>query len=174
MPTAAAFRTPLGRVPVDEARRAQILGGGLGVASDRAHGPEHSLEVQLPFLQRVLTNGWRVLPVVVGADGDAAAADLLALVVDETTLVVCSTDLSHYLPYDRARAQDRLTADAVLARDAGAIGPRDACGAAALRGFVRWSVLSELRIELLDLRTSGDTAGDRARVVGYGAFAAAP
>ncbi len=174
VPTAAAFRTPLGRVPVDEAGRARILAGGVGVASDRAHGPEHSLEVQLPFLQRALRNGWRVLPVVVGGDGEAAAADLLALVADEATLVVCSTDLSHYLPYDRARARDRLTARAVLARDAGAIGARDACGAAALRGFLRWSTSIGLRIELLDLRTSGDTAGDRARVVGYGAFAAAP
>lgn len=168
--TVAAFRTPLGLIPVDVDRCARLVRHELAVASDRPHLPEHSLEVQLPFLQRTLDPGWTLIPVLVGAGGDQSVADLLPLVTDETTLVVCSSDLSHYLPQEQARVRDRRTANAVVARDAAAIGPRDACGAAAIRGLLRWVAGADLHIELLDLRTSADTSGSPSRVVGYGAF----
>ena len=83
---------------------------------------------------------------------------------------MCSTDLSHYLPHQQVRQRDRRTADAIIAGDADAIGPRDACRAGAVRALLRWAPLAGLHIELLDLRASADTAGDPSRVVGYGAF----
>jgi len=172
VPTVAAFRTPLGVVPVAVDRCTRLVKNGLAVAADGPHAQEHSLEVQLPFLQRTLDPGWSLLPIVVGAGGDVA--DLLAAVTDETTLVVCSTDLSHYLPHQQACARDRRTADAIIAGDTGAIGPDDACGAGAVRALLRWATLAGLHIELLDLRTSADTAGDPSRVVGYGAFTVTP
>ncbi len=168
VPTVAAFRTPLGLLPVDVGSCAQLVKEGLAVASDEPHVPEHSLEVQLPFLQRTLDPGWTLLPIVVGAGGDLA--ELLPAVMDDTTLIVCSTDLSHYLPHRQACERDRRTASAIVAGDADAIGPRDACGAAAVRALLGWAALAGLHVELLDLRTSADTAGDPSRVVGYGAF----
>ena len=168
VPTAAAFRTPLGVLPVDAGSCTELVKHGLAVAADGPHTPEHSLEVQLPFLQRTLDPGWALLPIVVGAGGDLA--ELLAVVIDETTLVVCSTDLSHYLPHQQARQRDRRTAGVIIAGDADAIGPDDACGAAAVRTLLRWAALDGLHTELLDLRTSAETAGDPSRVVGHGAF----
>lgn len=170
VPVATAFVTPLGVIQVDDVGVAALVRAGLAEATDEPHLPEHSLEVQLPFLQRVLGDGWTLLPVAVGSGADNAAADILDAVADDETLVVCSTDLSHYLPHEQAVLRDRATATAVVGGDAAAIGDRDACGAAALRGFVRWAGAHRRRIQLLDLRTSGDTAGDRDRVVGYGAF----
>jgi AmmeMemoRadiSam system protein B len=110
------------------------------------------------------------VPVVVGQAEPSAVAALLEAAVTPRTLVVCSTDLSHYLDHDRAVARDRRTADAIVARRAEAIGDHDACGAAALRGVLAWAERHRRSVELLDLRTSADTAGDRTRVVGYGAF----
>lgn len=165
-PSVGAFATPLGDVPIDtEARDAA------GVRIDDApHAPEHSLEVQLPFLQRAL-DPVPILPLAVGDASPGETADALDRVWDEETLVVCSSDLSHYLDHDAAAARDRRTAEAICARDVAAIGPDDACGAAAIRGLLEAVVRHDLSVQLLDLRTSGDTAGDRARVVGYGAFA---
>lgn len=164
---APAWRTPLGEVPVDASMR---RAAGCPI-DDGPHRPEHALEVQLPFLQRLLGQGLRVLPVAVGRGPDTQVAPLL----DATTpdLVVISTDLSHYLDIRAARAADRRTADAVVRGDVDAIGPRDACGVFALRGAVAYARATGREIALLDLRTSGDTAGDQDRVVGYGAFAIA-
>ena len=126
--------------------------------------------MQLPFLLRVLPVGWRLVPVVVGQTQPSAVAALLDAAVTPRALVVCSTDLSHYLDENRAVQRDRRTADAIVARRAEAIGDHDACGAAALRGIMTWAKQHRHNVELLDLRTSADTAGDPARVVGYGAF----
>lgn len=175
VPSVDAFDSPLGPVPVDEeARRLARACDGV-VIDDRPHAGEHSLEVHLPFLQRVLgTEGWKVLPVVVG---HARATDV-ACVIEELwggpeTLVVVSTDLSHYHDDATARRLDRATADAVLARDLDHIGPEDACGAYPLRGLLLVAQRKGLAVTLLDLRNSSDTAGDPDRVVGYGAFALA-
>lgn len=156
---ADAWETPLGTVPL--ARDAALP------VNDEAHRYEHCLEVQVPFLQRVLGDGWTLLPVVVGHAPPEQVAQFLSKVLDPATLLVVSTDLSHYLPYDIAARRDAATAQRIVARDWRAIADQDACGAYPLRGALAFAD----KVELLDLRSSGDTAGDPDRVVGYGAFA---
>jgi AmmeMemoRadiSam system protein B len=142
--------------------------------ADLPHAPEHSLEVQLPFLQRILRHEFSVLPVVIGEMPTDAAADLVAdLWGGSDTLVVVSTDLSHYLGDAAARTADRATSDAITGLRPEAIGDRAACGYRALRGLVEHARRAGLTIQLLALGTSADTSGDPERVVGYGAFAVA-
>ncbi len=169
---AGAWRTPLGDVEVDEDLRVVAVDAGASI-DEGPHLDEHALEVQLPWLQVVLGPGVRIAPVAVGWSSSEQAAGVIAAVGDAADLVVVSTDLSHYLPLESARRKDRRTADAVLARNPGAIGTDDACGVFALRGAVELARQRDLDVTLLDLRTSGDTAGDADRVVGYGAFALA-
>ena len=171
VPGVDAFRTPLGVVPIDvDARNAVLELPGVQV-DDRAHADEHSLEVQLPFLQRVLDD-FTLLPFSVGdATAGEVAAVLDACWGGPETLVVISTDLSHYHRYDDATRLDARTAAAIVARRFDAVGDRDACGAYPLRGLLQVASERGLSVEQLDLRNSGDTAGDRHRVVGYGAFA---
>jgi hypothetical protein len=168
-PAATAWLTPLGELPVEDAAG---LGDHLAV-DDAPHAPEHSLEVQLPFLQRALGRPVPILPVVVGEAPAAVVVALLtaAVAAGPQAVVLCSTDLSHYLDQAAASERDARTAAAIVALAPEQIGVRDACGAFALRGLLAWARGSGLRPELLDLSTSADTAGDAARVVGYGAFA---
>ena len=171
VPAAEAWATPLGEVPIDADLRARAVARGAFV-DDRPHAPEHALEVQLPFLQRVLGAGFRFLPVAVSEISAKAAADLVEEFFGEKgTLVLVSSDLSHYHDARTARRVDRRTADTILAREAAAIGGSDACGFYPLRGLVELARRRNLPIELLDLRNSADTAGAPERVVGYGAFA---
>lgn len=172
--TADAFATPLGDVPVDAELRSCVGAIPEVGADDRAHAPEHSLEVHLPFLQRLLGE-FAVLPLVVGhAEAQRVATVLDALWGGPETLIVVSTDLSHHLDHTTAQARDRATAEAVLAGRVDAIGADDACGATPLRGLLVAAPRHGLRAILLDLRSSGDTAGPTDRVVGYGAFAFVP
>jgi AmmeMemoRadiSam system protein B/AmmeMemoRadiSam system protein A len=171
LPEAGAFATPLGEVPVDREGAALALALPQVTRSEVAHRREHSLEVQLPFLQAVL-GPFALVPLVVGhASPEDVAGVLRALWGGPETLVVISTDLSHYLPYDEARALDQLTAGRVLALDAGGIGEAQACGRAPLRGLLLEARRRGMGVELLDLRSSGDTAGGKDEVVGYAAFA---
>lgn len=171
VPAADAWATPLGEVPIDLVFRQRAVARGAAV-DDRPHAPEHALEVQLPFLQRLLGEGFTFLPVAVSELSAAQAADLIGeFFGEEGTLVLVSTDLSHYHDLATARRLDRRTADGILARNASALSSDDACGFYPLRGLVDLARRKNLPIELLDLRTSGDTAGDPERVVGYGAFA---
>jgi hypothetical protein len=171
VPEADAWATPLGEVRVDEGLRARAVAAGAR-ADDRPHAPEHSLEVQLPFLQRILGREFTFLPVVVSDLPAGETADLVEEFLGESgTLVLVSTDLSHYHDLATARRLDSRTAEAVVARNPAALGGRDACGIFALRGLVELARRKDLQIDLLDLRTSGDTAGDPESVVGYGAFA---
>jgi AmmeMemoRadiSam system protein B len=135
--------------------------------------PEHSLEVQLPFLQRSRLAGLRVLPVAVGQSTvDDLVVTLTAIVeAAPDALLLCSTDLSHYQPLDAADTQDARTARAVLDLAPERIGPRDACGVFALRGMVGWARHRKLRADLLYRCTSAQTGGTPDRVVGYAAFA---
>jgi hypothetical protein len=173
-PTVDAFETPLGRVPVDQAALASLADLPQVLRSDRAHAMEHSLEVQLPFLQTVLAPGWRLLPLAVG---DATPGEVSTVIErlwgGDETLILLSSDLSHFLPYAEAQARDERTATriAALATD---LNPHDACGARVLNGALLAARHHGLRAERLDLRNSGDTAGDRSRVVGYAALAFAP
>lgn len=171
--SADAWATPLGLVPLDPGAGATLRDlPGVGV-DDRAHGPEHSLEVQLPFLQTVLDD-FALVPLVVGdAATDEVAAAIDALWSGPETLVVVSTDLSHYHPYADAVRLDTRTAAAVATLRPDDITDRDACGARPLRGLLRTAGRRHLSVRQLDLRNSGDTAGDKERVVGYGAFAVA-
>lgn len=168
-PDVDVLYTPLGEVPLDEDLRQRAAALRQVTASTEAHGTEYSLEVQLPFLQRVLGR-FRVLPLVVGRACAEEVAEVLDALWTPDVLPVISSDLSHHLPYEEARAMDRRTAEQVLSLE----GPLDvgsACGAAAISGLLRVARERGLHSRLLDLRSSGDTAGRRDGVVGYGAFA---
>lgn len=171
LPESDAQVTPMGVVPLDEelvkvaTRFPQVF------RADQAHAREHSLEVQLPFLQRLLP-GVPVTPFAIGrASMEDVSAVMDAVSQVEGTLLVVSTDLSHYLTWDEARQLDRSTADAVTSLAPEKIESDHACGATGLRGLLHFARKKGMRTELLDLRNSGDTEGDRSRVVGYGAFA---
>ena len=169
LPAATAFATPLGSVPVD--REAAELARALPqvVESTAAHAHEHSLEVQLPFLQSVLGE-FAIVPFAVGEASPEEVAEVIELLWGgRETLIVVSSDLSHYHPYGEARQIDRRTADTVLAL-AGPLDHEQACGATPINGFALCARRHALSPELLDLRNSGDTAGDKSRVVGYAAF----
>lgn len=170
VPRAAAFATPLGKIELDEEVLERLRALPFVETSDEAHALEHSLEVHLPFLQAVL-GGFRLVPVVVGdASPDEMATLLDAAWGGEETLVVVSSDLSHYLPYPTAREKDRETARAIVSL-APRIEPDEACGAAPVNGLLEVARRRGMQAQLLDLRSSGDTAGGRGQVVGYGAFA---
>ncbi len=167
LPAAPIFATPLGdiRIDLDDPALAALP------RSEAAHRLEHSLEVELPFLQRIL-DSFRLIPLVVGKAGAAEVGRVIeSLWGGPETLVVVSSDLSHYHPYDRARRIDAETAQLVLDLDVEALTPDRACGAAAVAGLLWVARRKRLRARLLDLRSSGDTAGGRDEVVGYGAFA---
>ncbi|ADB75217.1 AmmeMemoRadiSam system protein B [Geodermatophilus obscurus] len=168
VPAVDALATPLGSVDVDDDART-VAAALPGVAvDDRPHDGEHSLETQLPFLQRVLGPEVAVLPVLVGRTQPESVAAVLTAV--DGALAVVSTDLSHHLDEPSARERDRRTADAVLARDAAALRPDDACGHQPLRGPLHHAAERHLSVELLRMATSADSGAGRARVVGYGAF----
>ena len=170
LPVAKAFATPLGTIEIDSAAAAEALALPQVKTSEAAHALEHSLEVQLPFLQTLLED-FRIVPFAVG---DATAKEV-AEVVDRLwggpeTLILVSSDLSHYHPYGEARVIDRGTVEEILAMTA-ALDHEQACGATPINGFAVCARRRDLVAELLDLRNSGDTAGDKSRVVGYAAFA---
>ncbi len=170
LPGHESFGTPLGTVKLqgDGARAALRLPQVRLIPE--AHVREHSLEVELPFLQ-VLLGKFELVPLAVGEASPEEVAEVLdALWGGAETLIVISSDLSHYLPYDEARRVDRETADAVLALR-GPLDPHQACGARPINGLLEAARARGLTAELLDLRNSADTAGDKSRVVGYGAFA---
>jgi AmmeMemoRadiSam system protein B len=169
--SAEGFGTPLGVVRIDtEARDVALTLPGVAI-DDLAHRDEHSLEVHLPFLQRVLGD-FSVVPIVVGHAPAAMVADVLdALWGGDETLIVVSSDWSHYLPYDAAAVHDRETARMIVAGRLERLGPSDACGCYPVRGLLEMVCRKHLIVRLLDLRSSGDTAGPRDRVVGYGSFA---
>ncbi|HEX4961725.1 MAG TPA: AmmeMemoRadiSam system protein B [Thermoanaerobaculia bacterium] len=170
LPGHSSFATPLGTVKLQPQGAQAALKLPQVRLVPEAHVREHSLEVELPFLQ-VLLGDFELVPLAVG---DASPEDV-AEVLDRLwggpeTLVVISSDLSHYLPDEMARKADRETADAILALR-GPLDPRQACGAAPINGLLQAARAHGLAPQLLDLRNSADTAGDPSRVVGYGAFA---
>lgn len=170
VPTVRSFATPLGSVRVDAALCRQALLHRAVVASDRAHQQEHSLEVQLPFLQSVLTD-FALLPLVAGdASSDEVAQVLERVWGGPETLIVVSTDLSHFHDTATARAKDAATCRRILALEPRLLGD-EACGCVGLNGFLVAAARHNLVAQLLDSCNSGDTAGDPDRVVGYGAFA---
>jgi AmmeMemoRadiSam system protein B len=170
-PAAEAFETPLGRVPVDAAAIDAILDLPQVTLADGPHLREHALEVQLPFLQAVLGD-FAVVPLAVGEAAPAQVAEVLArLWGGAETVIVVSSDLSHYHADAEARRLDAATAAAIEAFAAGRLGPEDACGYRAVAGLLVEAAARGLTIERLSLQNSGDTGGHLREVVGYGAWA---
>lgn len=168
---AAAFATPLGEVPLDAVAAASLQALPQVRVLDAAHRAEHSLEVQLPFLQETLGD-FTLVPLVVGdATPEEVSAVLDTLWGGEETLIVISSDLSHYHEYATARRRDAATTRAIEALRPQDIAREDACGRLPVGGLLLCARRRGLRVETLDLRNSGDTAGPRDRVVGYGAWA---
>lgn len=168
--SAAHFATPFGLMPVDRAAVAEILKLPYASVNDAAHADEHAIEVHLPFIQRVLGNV-AIVPLIVGRTTPAQVDRLLELLWGgPETLIVVSTDLSHYLDYEAARTSDAAASVAVETLRPDALAESQACGRYALRGLLARAQALDLRATTLDLRNSGDTAGDKARVVGYGAY----
>lgn len=165
------FRTPLGVVKLDQDAGARISGLPGVCQRDDAHAFEHSLEVHLPFLQLLLGENFSLLPLVVGdADPSQVAAVLSTLWGGEETLIVISSDLSHYLPYGVAVRQDAITSKCIETLSPTLTGDM-ACGCRPLNGLLRLAADRGLHIQALDVRNSGDTAGNKDQVVGYGAYA---
>jgi AmmeMemoRadiSam system protein B len=170
LPGADYFNTPLGSVMVDKQAIQSIVNYPQITISLEAHALEHALEVQLPFLQYVLAD-FRVLPLVVGAASAQEVAEVLdAVWGGDETLIVISSDLSHYLPYAKARQVDQATAQSILQLEQ-SITHDQACGGTAINGLIVAAQRHHLKPVLLDLRNSGDTAGTRDQVVGYAAIA---
>lgn len=170
LPGTDAFETPLGTVEVDQAAIASIAGLSQVVVSSAAHAMEHSLEVQLPFLQTVLDD-FKLVPLAVGdATADEVAEVLERLWGGTETLIVISSDLSHFLPYRVAQTVDQESVQNILGMR-GQLTHEQACGGTPINGFLLAAKRHKLLPQLLDLRNSGDTAGDKNRVVGYAAFA---
>jgi AmmeMemoRadiSam system protein B len=172
--SAEAFGTPLGLVPVDSAAVESVRSLPQVELCDEAHAAEHSLEVQLPFLQCVLKD-FAIVPFAVGNVLPGEAEEVFdRLWGGPETLIVVSSDLSHFHDSDTARRLDRVTARAIEELDPLSLDAEHACGFAAITGLLLAARRGGLRADLLDLRSSGDIAGPRDRVVGYGAFAFFP
>lgn len=169
-PSAKSFATPLGEVAVDADAVAALADAGSVVVDDKPHAPEHSLEVELPFLQTVLGD-FTLIPLLVGDASPQEVAGVIDAALDSRTLLVVSTDLSHYLDDASAKERDRASAAAIEQLDYETLGPYDACGFAALNGALCAGRERRWKVKRLDLRNSGETSGDRSRVVGYGAWA---
>ena len=169
VPQVARFASPLGAIAIDTAARDKVLTLPGIIASDQPHAQEHSLEVQLPFLQTLLGK-FSLLPVVVGEAPPALVGPLIEAFCDEPdTLLLISSDLSHFHRYDEARRIDRETIDRILALQSGLLGEQ-ACGARPINGLLRVAAARGWQARLLAHCNSGDTAGDRQRVVGYAAI----
>jgi MEMO1 family protein len=169
-PTVDAFETPLGCVPVDRDAVSAIADLPDVVQADAPHAPEHALEVELPFLQALLPS-FAVVPLLVGRAAAQDVADVLRrLWGGAETLIVVSSDLSHYHDYDTARRLDAATADAIERGDWESLGPERACGFLAVAGLLAEANRRGLAAQRLALCNSGDTAGSRDQVVGYGAW----
>ena len=171
LPSAAFFATPLGKVTVDPLARQQLAGLPNVLILDQAHALEHSLEVHLPFLQEILEN-FTLVPLVVGDVAYEAVAEVIErLWGGPETLIVISSDLSHYHDYATARRIDAATSHAIEELMPEAIHYEHACGRTPMNGLLTVARRRGMSVRTLDLRNSGDTAGARDRVVGYGAYA---
>lgn len=169
--SADGFETPFGDLEVDQALN-DMASSIAGVSiNDKAHQNEHSLEVQLPFLQLIFSAGIKILPVVCNQASPFQIAKFIEKVWgDGETLLLISSDLSHYLPYREAIERDKKTADAICQYDFEKLDEDGACGYAAISGFLHFAKGLGLKPKLLDLRNSGDISLEKDRVVGYGAF----
>jgi len=168
--SADAFRTPLGDIALDTSATEEILKLPQVEFFDDTHVQEHSLEVHLPFLQVVLED-FTLVALVVGEASPADVAEVIeTLWGGPETLIVVSSDLSHYLPYDQAQAMDRSTCQAIEALDPSALSRDGACGRYPVGGLLQVAKQRGMTVTTLDVRNSGDTAGTKDQVVGYGSW----
>lgn len=170
IPSYTQFTTPLGNIDLDQSTINKLTKLPSVKIIDRAFDGEHCLEVQLPFLQSILTN-FEIVPILVGS---AKPIDVANLILncwgDDETLIVISSDLSHYYDYPTAQILDQKAADAILNLEPEKIADNQACGRLPIKGLLIAAKQKNMHPKLIDLRNSGDTAGDKNRVVGYGAF----
>lgn len=170
LPDATSFATPLGNIEIDRELVQKVSRYPQVSVMDSAHAQEHSLEVHLPFLQFVLDD-FTLLPLVVGEVRQEQVSEVLSAVWGGAeTLIVISSDLSHYHEYEAARKIDAATSDAIKNYRLDAIGPNQACGCRPMRGLLNLARQQDMEINILDVRNSGDTAGPHDQVVGYGAY----
>lgn len=170
-PGCSAFQTPLGESVIDSGLLQKIQNFSSVVEMPEAHALEHSLEVQVPFLQICCPEA-SILPLVIGEAAPDEVSQLLEVLMREPqTFLVISSDLSHYLPYIQSQGKDRETTALIEAR-APVLRGDQACGCRPLNGFLNFCQKNDWEIQMVDLRNSGDTSGDKSRVVGYGAFVA--
>ena len=170
LPGVDFLETPLGNVAVDESGATEALTSPIVVDSPAAHEREHSLEVQLPFLQ-IVAPGIPVIPMLTGDVDPVDVADVVDPLLDDETLLLVSSDLSHYLDYETARRVDAETVQAIERFDPDALDRDSACGRTGIQAALHIANRRGYRTQILDLRNSGDTAGPHDRVVGYGTFA---
>lgn len=169
--SATFFATPLGLLPVDAEAMEALAGLPFVHENDSAHRYEHSLETHLPFIQETIGEV-PILPLVVGdAYPEEVATVIETLWHRPNTIFSISSDLSHYLPYDDARREDADTTRAIESCQVEKLGPERACGWLPISGLLHVARRRQIPVKALDVRNSGDTAGDRSRVVGYGAYA---
>jgi len=170
-PNADSFETPLGSVKTDTSSIQSAVSQGLAVLDDQVHQFDHAIEVQLPFLQLTL-DSFEIAPFLVRVAPVEQVARLLRLLWGSSeTMIVISSDLSHYLRYDKALAIDQQTAERIVELDENVLDETRACGFRAIAGAIQVAREKSLQCVNLDLRNSGDTSGPKHRVVGYGAFA---
>ncbi|MDZ7663282.1 AmmeMemoRadiSam system protein B [Thiohalophilus sp.] len=167
--SASHFLTPFGQIPLDRAAIERLETLPQVTCADQAHAMEHSLEVQLPFLQIVLDE-FVLVPLVVGDADPHEVDEVIEQFWDDQTLIVISSDLSHYHDYATAQRLDSATSKAIESLQPDAIGYGDACGRNPVNGLLQFAREHGLHATMVDLRNSGDTAGPRDQVVGYGAY----
>jgi len=167
---ANTFTTPLGSVPVDLAAVQSIARLPFVEYLEQAHTYEHSLEVHLPFLQEML-DSFEIVPIVAGEASPEQVSQVLdALWGGDETLIVISSDLSHYHDYATAQQMDKSTSRAIEQLQYEQLASESACGKVPVSGLLKLARKKLLSVTTIDLRNSGDTAGDKANVVGYGAY----
>ena len=168
--TATQFATPLGNIEIDQEAIKLLSKLPQVITSDAAHQQEHSLEVHLPFLQTLLSK-FTLVPLVVGETSPQQVAEVLELFWgDPETMIIISSDMSHYHDYDTAKKIDAATTQAIEKLELEKIGPHQACGCRPVCGLLQLARTKKLSVKTLDVRNSGDTAGTKDRVVGYGAW----
>jgi MEMO1 family protein len=167
---ANTFSTPLGKIPVDKKAVRMLLEFPFVEYIEQAHALEHSLEVHLPFLQETLAD-FKIVPIVAGdATPEQVSSVIDALWGGDETLIVISSDLSHYHDYATAKKLDQLTSQNIEKLQYEFITSESACGKVPVNGLLKLAREKSLSISAIDVRNSGDTAGDKSRVVGYGAY----
>lgn len=168
---ATIFRTPLGSIPVDTIAVNKLHSCHDCEFNDAAHMQEHSLETQLPFLQKIAKNDFSIIPVLVSDIDYATAANLLSEIIDdEKTITVISSDLSHFHTYDEAKELDVITSGKILALNDNPICGKEACGCHSINVILEVARQRNWTVSRLEEKNSGDTFGSRDSVVGYGAY----